>query len=107
MENVRSLCFLANDHKELAFPAFLRHSKPLDPVQCGRIEVQKMTKDVEVPLLPADQLNGRGGKDRSPEFVRLVGSSSEILDGLRNSPDTRIPFPGGAKQLDHNRSQTG
>ena len=66
-----------------------------------------MTEDVEVALLSADQLDRRGGKDCSTKFVRLVRSSGEIFDGLRNSPDTRIPFSGGTKQLNHNWSQTG
>src|SRR5450631_303823 len=108
--DVKAMCrlrLLADDEQELALLSLFRHAEMLDPVDGGFIQVHEVPQYIYVPLLPANHLGCCCGQNGSSKLIRLVRSSREVFNCLRETPDAGVPFASCSEELDNYRSKAG
>src|SRR5277367_2010498 len=103
---MRRLGFLSDNDQELTLFAFFCHPQTLHSIESRLVQVQELTQNVEIPLLPPDHLYSGSRKDRAAEFVRLVRSARKIFNCLGYSPHAGIALARCSEELHNHRRKT-
>src|SRR5277367_1338669 len=103
---MRRLGFLSDNDQEFTLFAFFCHAQTLHSIERRLVQVQELTQNVEISLLPPDHLYSRGRKDGAAKFVRFVRSARKIFNCLGYSPHAGIALSGCSEELHNNRRKT-